>query len=201
MEVFIIRFLQENSACTLREIETALNQAFPGLQTPSLGLIQAVLLSYATESEGRWSLRPEETPSQRRADMESVTQSLAAIGTRLGYTIHRQESSHRLVLWQENGKNQAAFYMAASAVVGKLLRQAENPTAQENYLVLPGGRAGLLAYKFDRDPSLAALTGQWKIIKFRHIRRLAGMNTLTRAAFDRSIISDPIEPPEQMKLF
>ena len=150
----------------MRDIETALNQALPGLQTPSLGLLQAVLVSYAVEADGLWSLRPEDTPSLRRAEMEAVAQSLVTLGPRLNYTVQRQETPYRLSLWQENGETQFAFYLLASSVTSRLLRQVEIPPSKSNLIVLPGGRAGLLAYKFDRDPTLAGLARRWRIVNF-----------------------------------
>ncbi len=62
VEVLVVRLLQEKGACTIRDIEAALNNAFPGLQTPSLGLLQAVLVSYAVEIK-----RSLESPSRRRS--------------------------------------------------------------------------------------------------------------------------------------
>jgi hypothetical protein len=53
----------------------------------------------------------------------------------------------------------------------------------------------------ERDPDLRRIAGHWRILKFRHLRQLAGMNDLTRALFDHEFSADPIEPPEQMKLF
>jgi hypothetical protein len=85
-------------------------------------------------------------------------------------------------------------------VVERLLRR--NPgSLRNNFLVLPGGRASLLAYKLERDPALRALAGQWRILKFRHLRRLAGLAGLTRERFEKEFSGDPIEPPEQMKMF
>ena len=201
VEVAIVRHLQKRTACTLRDLETALNASFPGLLTPSLGLVRAVLASYAVESGGLWSLRPQDASTARRADLEAAAQSLAALGPRLGYTLQREESPHRLIQWQENGETSYAFYLLASAVTGRLLRQNKVPPSVNSFIVLPGGRAGLLAYKLDRDPSLAALAHRWRIVKFRHLRRLAEMAGLTRESFEKNLSGDPIEPPEQMKLF
>ncbi len=130
-----------------------------------------------------------------------MAQALGSIGTRLNYTIQRKENPYRLILWQENGETQISFHLLASSVASRLFRQEEIPPSKSNYIVLPGSRAGLLAYKLDRDPSLATLARRWKIVKFRHLRRLAGLVSLTREAFEKNIASDPIEPLEQMKLF
>jgi hypothetical protein len=67
---------------------------------------------------------------------------------------------------------------------------------------LPGGRAGLVAFKLRRDPRLrAALTaGNWIIVKFRHIRRMAGDAHLTRATLEPALAGDPLEEAKQLSL-
>ena len=200
VEIAAVRFLQRNPACTLRDLESALNTELPGLLTPSLGLIRAVLASYATEADGRWTLRPEDSPTARRLDLESAAQNLATLAARLGYTPQWDEKDLRLVRWLENGLPLYHFHLLASAVAGRLLRQEPAPP-EGSFLILPGGRAGLLAYKLERDPGLSSLAGPWRMLKFRHLRQLAGMNGLTRSQFDQEFAGDPIEPPEQMKMF
>jgi hypothetical protein len=200
VEISAVQFLQKNPYCTIRELETALNTALPGLLTPSRDLIRAVLGSYALETDGHWTLRPEDTPDARRADLEAAVQNLDILGSRLGYILQREEKSPRLVRWLEKGQTIYHFTLLASAVVGRLLRQTPTP-AVNSFLILPGGRAGLLAYKLDRDPELRSLSGRWRILKFRHLRRLAGLAGLTREQFEKECSGDPIEPPEQMKLF
>ena len=200
VEIAAVRFLQKQPGCTLRELETALNAELPGLLTPSLGQLRAVLASYAIDTDGHWSLRPEDAPTARRLDLESAVQSLTALAARLGYTLQRDEKNARLIRWLENGQTIYTFHLLASAVAGRILRLAPNPPEQ-SFLVLPGGRAGLLAYKLARDPGLRAIAGRWRVLNFRHLRRLAGMNGLTRAQFTQEFSGDPIEPPEQMKMF
>ena len=200
VEMSIVGFLQKNPEVTLRDLETALNAELPGLLTPSLGILRAVLTSYALETDGHWSLRPEDLPSTRRADLESATKALTALAPRLGVDLQRQDSHHRLILWQDSGEIVYAFYLLASAVAGRILRQ--NPYPPEHcLLVLPGGRASLLAYKLERDPALRCVAEHWRIVKFRALRRLSEMTGLTRERFEKELGGDPIEPPEQMKLF
>ena len=200
VEIAVVNFLQKNPACTLRDLEIALNTELPGLLTPSLGLIQAVLASYASEVDGAWTLRPEDTPAARRTDLETAAQSLVSLGARLGYTLQREGENQRLIQWMENGQTIYNFNLLASAVVERLLRKNPIPPVN-NFLVLPGGRAGLLACKLERDPSLRSIVEHWRILKFRHLRRLAGLIGLTRERFEKEFSGDPIEPPEQMKLF
>jgi hypothetical protein len=145
-------------------------------------------------------LRLEDSPSARRADLETAAQALTALAPRLGVTFQRQDSPQRLIQWQDPGGTVTTFYLLASAVVGRILRQNLNP-AERCLLVIPGGRAGLLAYKLDRDPALRAVAEHWRIVKFRTLRRLSEITGLTREGFEKELGGDPIEPPEQMKLF
>jgi hypothetical protein len=200
VEISVVRYLNKNPGMTLRELETAVNAELPGLLTPSLGLLRAVLASYAVETDGRLLLRQEDSPTTRRADLESAAQALNELATRLGFSIKRQESPHRLILWQDAGVSVYAFYLVASAIAGKIMRQNQVKPGG-SVLVLPGGRAGLLAYKLERDPDLRAAAERWRMVKFRALRRLLGMSDLSREQFEKELAGDPIEAPEQMKLF
>jgi hypothetical protein len=118
----------------------------------------------------------------------------------LGFSLERQESPHRLILWQEGGETVYAFYLLASAIARQIMRQ--NPFKPEcSAIVLPGGRAGLLAYKLERDPDLRSVAERWRMVKFRALRRLSGMTDLSREQFEKELGGDPIEAPEQMQLF
>jgi len=200
VEMAVVPFIHKNPGAALRDLETALNAEFSGLLTPSIGMLRAVLASYAVETNGGWSLRLEDSPSTRRTDLETAAQVLTSLPVQLGVTIQRQESPHRLILWQDSGETVYAFYLLASAVTGRILRQNRHP-ANRSLLVLPGGRAGLLAYKLDRDPALRSVAEGWRIVKFRTLRRLSGVTGLSRERFEKELRGDPIEPPEQMKLF
>ena len=200
LEVMVVQFLQKNPGCTWKEIEFAINSGFPGLLTPSRGLLHAILASSAVETAGQWNLRTEDTPAARRADLESAAQSLTLLGKQIGYSLQREEKPWRVVRWLEDGRVIYSFSLLASAMAGRLLRQ-EKDGAANSVLVLPGGRAGLLTYKLDRDPSLRSLAERWRIVKFRQLRRLAGMHGLDRDQINKEFSTDPIEPPEQMKMF
>ncbi|MGZ6347132.1 MAG: hypothetical protein ACXWNC_06145 [Anaerolineales bacterium] len=200
VEVSVVRFLIKTGGETMRALETIINAEFTGLQTPSLGLLRAVLASYAVEANGQLQLREEDLPNSRRADLESTAEALTALGTQMGFSIERKENINRLVLWQDERKTEYAFYLVASAITGKIMRQNQYPP-ERSILVLPGGRAGLLAYKLERNPDLRMLAEHWRVVKFRALRRLMGIADLSREQFVKEIAGDPIEAPEQMKLF
>jgi hypothetical protein len=201
VEIALVNHLQKNPGSAFREVETHLNAEFPGLQTPSLGLIHAILTSYAVETDGRWTLRPEDTPSARRADLETAGRLLVMLAARLGYTASAEQSPWRIIRWLNGGGQTVyAYHLIASAVAGKILRKAMDPP-ERCVLVLPGGRAGLLACKLERDPDLRSHAERWRVLKFRHLRRLAEFSRLTPERWERALSEDPLEAPEQMKLF
>jgi hypothetical protein len=201
VEMFLVQFLQKNPGSRFPDLETALNTELRGLFTPPLGMIRDVLTSYAVEADKRWSLRPEDSPSARRADLESAAQNLAALGQRLGYTVSRAEKDGRTVLWQDGGATAYAFHLLASAIAAQTLRRNPHPP-ERSLLVLPGGRAGLLAAKLRRDPALQSLWDKgWRVLKFRQLRHLAESEGMDRDQWEKELSGDPLEPPEQMRMF
>lgn len=201
VEIALVSYLHKHPGAHFKEIERFLYDEFRGLSTPSLGLIRAVLTSYAVETDGGWSLRPEDAPAQRRADLEIVQSLLTTLGEHLGFYVEFTSHPWRILRWQQaDGKDVYVYHLLASSVIGRMVYQSCAP-AQRCVLVLPGGRASLLAYKLERDPSLRAHFEGWRVLKFRHLRRLAELSQLTLERWERELSNDPLESPEQMKLF
>jgi hypothetical protein len=72
----------------------------------------------------------------------------------------------------------------------------------DTLVVIPGSRAGLLAYKARRDPLLAVRLGSLRIVKSRLLRSLLEVPVLTRESFEEYLASDPLEQaPGQMVMF
>ena len=198
MEIEIVTFLQKNPNSIYREIEQDLYPRFPGLFTPSMGMIYAVLSSYAQKEKGEWRLRPEDVASARRNELSRVINLIEAIGRRLKYTTRKQEKNY---LWEQNGRLERTFYILASALLGRALAETPYPLEQV-IIVLPGGRAALAAYKAQRDPSLAARLKKVQVVKYRLLRTLIELPVLTRATFEEQIAGDPLEKSKsQMMMF
>jgi hypothetical protein len=195
-EKAIVNYLQKNPNVIFLEVEEELNKQFTGLMTPSKGLIYAVLNSYAERIEGaRWKLRDEDIASARRDEVKKVFDSLTEIGKRLNYDSSLDD---KVLTWSEEKKQIRKFYVTASALVNKALENADEQTV----LVIPGGRAELLTYKQERDPSLKEKMKKYKLIKYRLIRNLLEVKVLTRETFEEQISSDPIEKSTgQMMMF
>jgi hypothetical protein len=196
VEKAIVIYLQKNPNTIFLEVEEDLYKQFSGLMTPSKGLIYAVLKSYASnDDKPRWKLRDEDISSVRREEVKNIFELLREIGKRLNYDSSLDD---KVLTWNENKKPVRKFYVMASALVNKALENADDKII----LVIPGGRADLIAYKQERDPSLKEKMKKYKLIKYRLIRSLLEVKVLTRETFEEQIASDPVEKSTgQMMMF
>ncbi len=196
LERYLVEWLQKQSLASFLEVEDMLYPRFSGLQTPSRGLIYAVLASYAERENGLWHLRPEDTASARRATLREMKKRLESLANRLGYLPRWVDEA--TLLWLEEEQIRAWIRLQASAQTGWL---ASAPQAPRRLLVIPGGRVGLLIYKSERDPRLAAALNTWNILKFRHLRLIEELPLLTPETFEEQLRLDPPEhAPSQMML-
>lgn len=198
VEQAVVSHLQKQPEIIYLELEDVIYQRFPGLFTPSKGLLYATLHSYATREDGRWKLRGEDVASVRRADVASVEGIIEATGRRLGFGVQRRE---KWVAWQAGSKLALAFTVLGSAIVTRPMWENPFPSDQ-TILVLPGGRAGLVAYKQQCDPDLAKRMQSYRLAKFRLWRALGEVPILTRESFEEQLASDPIRQSQgQMMMF
>jgi hypothetical protein len=199
VERSVVTFLQKNPGSTLLELERGIYPDFPGLLTPSKALVGAVLESYGVEEAGHWRMRDEDRAAQRRSELENIAGLVETIGKRLEYKV--EQVGENIISWKEKRKTARVFYLVASAVTGHILAANRYPL-DKCLLVLPGGRAGLLAYKETRDPRLRRRLEGWSIIKFRLLRSLADIPVLSRQTFEEQLASDPLEQSQgQMMMF
>lgn len=198
VEVAIVTFLQKNPNSIYLEIEEDLYPRFPGLLTPSMAMIYAVLDSYAQKDGATWKLRGEDLATVRRNELITITAMIEAIGKRLGYSTRKADKNY---LWEENDETHYAFYILASALIGRAISETPYPPEQ-TVIVIPGGRAALAEYKKQRDPALAARIKNYQLIKYRLLRSLVEVPVLTRETFEEQIASDPLEKSKsQMMMF
>jgi len=198
VEVAIVTFLQKNPDSIYLEIEDDLYPRFPGLLTPSKAMIYAVLDSYANKDKSTWKLRAEDVASSRRNELNTINALIDVVGKRLNYSTRKEEKN---LLWEDNGELKYAFYVLASALVGRAILETPYPPGQ-TIIVIPGGRAALAAYKAQRDPALAARMKPYRMAKYRLMRTLLEVPILTRETFEEQIASDPLEKSKsQMLMF
>lgn len=195
VEVAIVNFLQKNRSTIFLEVENELNAQFTGLMTPSKGLIYAVLNSYAEKDGGAWTLRNEDAASARREEMKSIFTQLEEIGKRLKYAA---KLDGKLMYWMEGNKPIRKFHIMASALIHRALEHDNEQTV----IVIPGGRAALIAYKLERDPQLKQRIKKYKLVKYRLLRTLLELPILTRETINEQLASDPVEKETgQMMMF
>ena len=120
VEVAVVTFLQKNPDSIFLEIEDDLYPRFPGLLTPSKGMIYAVLNSYAEKDGASWKLRAEDVASARREELNQMMALIDSIGKRLKYQTRRQD---KLLIWEEKGKAVRVFSVLASALVGRAIAE------------------------------------------------------------------------------
>ncbi len=197
VEMAAVNFLIAHPNYATLEILRDLAARFAGLLTPSLGLVGAVLNSYAEQDSGRWRLRAEDLSSARTSEIAKLADMLEAIGARMDYTTNRLDA--RTLVWEAGESSLYVFHLKASAVIARAV--AESPYPHERtVIVLPGGRAGLLAYKQTRDPALAARLAGLRFVKFRLLRALEQNPFLARQSFETLIAGDPVEAARGQKI-
>jgi len=199
VEQAVVSFLLKYPSSTGLEIERSIYPEFPGLLTPSRGLVGAVLESYGVLEAGSWRLRDEDQPSRRRSEIKTMLGQIEKIGERLEYSTEHLDG--KSIAWLEKDQLVRVFCLLASAITGPILDKNHH-SPEKCLLVLPGGRAGLLAYKQRRDLKLHQKLQGWRIVKFRLVRALAEIPVLNRQTFEEQLISDPIEQTQgQMMMF
>ncbi len=204
VEMEIVQFLQINPGCTLNEITSLLNTRLTGLLTPPVDLIRACLESYAhllPDDPSRWRLNDQDLSSVRSGQVQEIRDLLIGIGERL----ELQSSGESPLIWQTPGGDLIhAFYITTSGMISRYLHAPTPIHPQRCAVVLPGGRASLLALKLRRDPRLAeAAAGGWHFLKFRHLRQIFSRKDLTGSLWRDMLDADPPswEDAIQMKMF
>jgi hypothetical protein len=190
VEELVLETLRQKVPLSMAEVDERICQALPGLLTPDQRLVVTCLRSYAVEDvrAGVWRLRPEDEREARTRDCREIARLLAELGARLGYIVQFEEP---LAWYSKEGLPIFEFQVMETAALGAALAVE---AARLLTLVLPGGRAALVAEKARRDPRIRAwLQDGIRVIKFRHVRRLVAEITLSQ---DNLMERLAIDPPE-----
>jgi hypothetical protein len=191
IEMALVRTLLKNPGIPLPELDASLCAEFPSLLTPSPELLQVCLESYGEEDppeSGHWHLHPQDQPKARREDLVEIGKLLDQIARQLGF----QSEGEDPLLWKDTrGDTAAVIHLQASAVVGQILLSPA-PQAPQRWIVLPGGRANLLAYKLASDPRFKQAAERWRFIKYRQVRYLAESPLLSLDFLDEQLSLDPL---------
>jgi hypothetical protein len=188
VEELVLDILRSRDGIPELEIDQRVCEALPGLMTPDRGLVRACIQSYALEQDdaGLWCLRTEDRLDERQADCEEIKRLLAEMGSRLGFSVQQEDT----ITWCDaQDESVYDFVVMATAAIGTVLHDY---IERSFTFVMPGGRASLVTEKAHRDFHLRAwLEEGLRVVKFRHVRRLAGEATLTRANLPERLGIDP----------
>ena len=211
-------FLRQNQKTTFFDIDKAVCNLLPGLLTPESNLVIKCLESYAevsTEEPGLWIIRDQDMLDIRKRDLDQVNSLLKRIGALLDFktitfenypnklSIGSQFKEPLISIWEDNaGQQQFVFYIITTAIFGLItlpvIFGTQNSIGQlahipNRVILIPGGRAGLVSYKIKRDTRFGDLLKMdWIFLKFRHLRRLADDQLLTRSKFTHNLTLDPL---------
>ena len=194
-EQVVISELQKRSVLTFDELYAALYARLSGMMTPPDELVQAIIESYAETEKADtttiYRIQPRETAEARTEDLKQIKSLLEQMADTLDY---RRESRPERILWvDQTGSPIYSFFPIANAQISRILSMNQDLPGQK-FIVLPGSRSNLIAYKLKRDPNLRLLKGdKWQLIKFRQLRNLAGNPLLNRELFNSQINGDPPE--------
>lgn len=211
IELAIVQYLQEKKAFQIGDLDAYLCSLFPGLLTPNPELILHCLNSYGEEQptgSGHWEIRPQDLLLNRQSEMEIIEEMLFRLADQLGYSANQNADSpipdslteaRTASVWKDpDGFPCYAFSIIYSAAIGEIIARkgALAPKPHQGFrhvIVLPGGRANLVAYKLRKDPRLKIEIDQgWILLKYRHLRRLIENPLLTPENLAEQIELDPL---------
>jgi len=182
VEDCVLSVLQVRRYVSLLDLDVEVCRALPGRLTPSRAMVSRCLDSYAEEEEGVWRLRREDETEVRLRDVEDIIARLCGLGEQLQYDVTHDSDQ---VTWCADDEIRYRFRVQSSAHLAPFLHAMNN---DECCLVIPGGRARLFAEKMRRDPRVES---KGRVIKFRHVRRLAEEGLTNRSMFEARLAIDP----------
>lgn len=202
IEKEIVHYSLTHLETRLEDLDPYLCQVFPGLLTPTLGLIIACLESYAEQrpaGSGIWQIRPNELPALRKAELISILELLQKTGEQLNY---RTQGVSPLQWIDADGKIAYEFYSMASAMITRYVILSRRPESRAIF-VLPGSRSNLILYKLHHDPWLNnEVASGWTFLKFRHLRQITSSLLLSRPVWEEWLPRDPLElKATQLEMF
>jgi len=172
LEAKVLHLLSHQARWQTNDLVAEIYSAFHDILSPEPTLVRTCIEAYSrTDAEGWSVLREEDQPERRSAELRRLRNMIARLGERLGYVImhHRGE-----IIWMRDGQRAYMFRVTETATLAPHLLVPPPPCDGRRCLVLPGGRASLVALKLRRDPRLQqqALRHRWTFVKFRHLRRM-----------------------------
>lgn len=170
-----LRLMRQQAEWQVQALTATLYDRFREVDSPDPALVDACINAYAQHAQdGMLALRKEDTPERRQADVRELRQMTLALGRSLGYEVHRHPNGD--IVWCEEALIPYMFRCTTMGLLGLHLLKTPPPCDGRRCLVVPGGRAALVALKLRRDVRLQRLVElhRWAFVKFRHLRLMAG---------------------------
>jgi len=202
VEESVLRLLQSQEVWTRAALESAVYAHYHGTLSPEPALVTACVTAYTdagADAQDVLRLRAEDMPAARGAETRQVRGLLRQLGERLHFEVSQNEAGD--IVWGDAGTPLYLFRCTTTAALGPHLLAVQPPTPARRHLVLPGGRAALVALKLKRDPRLqqAVERDHWVFIKYRHLRRMAA-EINRRADIEVYLGLDPIVEQAQAQI-
>lgn len=200
VEESVLRMLQSQEAWTRAALESAVYAQFYDELSPEPALVAACIAAYMdADAQDLLRLRAEDMAAARGAETRQIRGLLRQLGERLHFDVSQDEAGD--IVWADAGTPLYQFRCTTTAALGPHLLAAQAPTSARRHLVLPGGRAALVALKLKRDPRLQAAVARdhWVFIKYRHLRRMAA-EINQRADIEVYLGLDPIVEQAQAQI-
>ena len=206
------------------DLEDNVYSRFPGLFTPSIGLLQQCLDSYGVRNgvSGNRRLRTEDHPESLIRERREALALLADLGRRLGYQVppisgeagspegpaqrRHPRPAGMDAIWEENGLPAHLFAVRQTTRLGDVLskRRQEEDEAQR-FILISDRRLELLHFKIQTELLLlrALADGGWQFVKLNHLRRLAQKQKVHRQDLKHIVGLEPLveSPDTQLPLF
>lgn len=178
LEMAIVCNLLKKPLSSRQEIDRALCQKFPGVTTPNIEFTHICLASYGVETQPTsdcWKINDQDQPGSRRAEIKTILTLLRQIAVKLGF---RSEGNRPMLWLNQIGDIEYVCYVIATALIGNIVYQDAHPP-NKSFIILPGSRANLVAYKLQKDLRLRHTVEKgFQFIKYRTVRWLADNQVL-----------------------
>jgi len=203
VEQALVDRLQKNKFVDFDPAYAELCAEFPGLLTPSQSLVSEILTSYTepdADLPGRFNLQEREQSAARRQDLIETRGLLNQLAHRMGFVV----SGDNPLVWVAPGAEPAyQFHLFASAILSRFVLYPQSLPPRRCILVFPGSRSHLVEYKMARDPRLKAATQGWRMLKFRHLRKLSLLPDINLQLWETLLDTDPPQwdEPTQIAMF
>ena len=204
VEKSIYHLLQHVNEISSSSIDRMMCLKYSGHLTPSRELVDVTIDAYTQKVDGQQGmvkLRKNELKQEREKDIQEIKAHILKTGMRLGYMISQKDSFSWIN--PESQEIEVIFFFTTQADLSEtLLSNAEHEDIQR-VVIYPGSRSALVYHRLQHDYRLAeALKEGWHLVKYRHIRRLAERELITRDSWRDLLDRDPpmLDAPDQLQI-